>query len=81
MHRKGEETMPSNNSKYTEEFREQIAIRVLQTDQSATSLAEETGLNIYTKAYHPAKFDSYQEGKQLHMKINGMHINIFTEKG
>ena len=44
MHRKGEETMPSNNSKYTEEFREQIAIRVLQTSQSAISLAEEMGI-------------------------------------
>ena len=27
------------------------------------SWIEETGLNIYTKAYHPAKFDSYQGGK------------------
>ena len=46
MHRKGEKTMPSNNSKYTAEFREQIAVRILETGQSATSMAEEKGLRI-----------------------------------
>lgn len=40
--------MPSNNSKYTEEFREQIAIRILETGQSATSLAEEMGIDTNT---------------------------------
>lgn len=40
--------MPSNNSKYTEEFREQIAVRILQTGQSATSLAEEMGIDTNT---------------------------------
>ena len=29
------------------------------------------------KRYHPPKFDRYLGGKQLHMKINGLHINIF----
>jgi transposase-like protein len=48
MHRKGEEHMPSNNSKYSEEFREQIALRILQTGQSATSLAEEMGIDTNT---------------------------------
>ena len=37
--------MPSNNSKYTEEFREQIATRILETGQSATSMAEEMGID------------------------------------
>ncbi len=37
---------------------------------------EEVGLSSL-KNYHPPKFDSYLGGTQLHMKINGMHINIF----
>ena len=40
--------MPSNNSKYTDEFREQIALRILNTDQSATSMAEEMGIDTNT---------------------------------
>ena len=50
MHRKGEKTMPSNNSKYTEEFREQIATRSLETGQSATSMAEEMGIDLILSA-------------------------------
>jgi len=37
---------------------------------------EEVGLSEL-KNYHPPKFDSYLGGTQLHIKINGMHINIF----
>ena len=37
--------MPSNKSKYTEEFREQIATRILETGRSATSMAEEMGID------------------------------------
>jgi len=40
--------MPSNNSKYTDEFREQIALRILNTGQSATSMAEEMGIDTNT---------------------------------
>ena len=39
------------------------------------SWAQEYGLT--GKRYHGPKFDSYLGGKQFHMKINGMHINIF----
>lgn len=42
--------MPSNNSKYTEEFREQIATRSLETGQSATSMAEEMGIDLILSA-------------------------------
>ena len=40
--------MPSNNSKYTEEFREQIATHILETGKSATSMAEEMGIDTNT---------------------------------
>ncbi len=36
--------MPSNNSKNTEEFREQTAKMILETGKSATSTAEEMGI-------------------------------------
>ena len=39
------------------------------------SWAQEYGLT--GKRYHGPKFDSYLGGNQFHMKINGMHINIF----
>ena len=29
------------------------------------------------KKYHAPKYDSYMQGTQLHLKINGMHIIIF----
>lgn len=40
--------MPSNNSKYTEEMREQTAKFILETGKSATSVAEEMGIDINT---------------------------------
>lgn len=40
--------MPSNNSKYTEEFREQTAKMVIETGKSATSTAEEMGIDTNT---------------------------------
>ena len=40
--------MPGNNSKYTDEFREQIALRILNTGQSATSIAEEMVIDTNT---------------------------------
>jgi transposase InsO family protein len=38
--------MPSNNSKYTEEIRTQIAEYILESGKSATSVAEEMGIAI-----------------------------------
>ncbi len=40
--------MPSNYSKYTEEFREQTAKMILETGKSATSTAEEMGIDTNT---------------------------------
>lgn len=40
--------MPSNNSKYTEEMREQTARFILETGKSATSVAEEMGIDTNT---------------------------------
>ena len=40
--------MPSNNSKYTEEMREQTALLIIQSGRSATSLAEEMGIDTNT---------------------------------
>ena len=40
--------MPSNNSKYTQEMREQTAKLIIDSGRSATSFAEETGIDINT---------------------------------
>jgi len=40
--------MPSNNSKYTEEMREQTAKLIIESGKSATCFAEETGIDINT---------------------------------
>lgn len=40
--------MPSNNSKYSEEMREQTARYVLESGKSATSVAEEMGIDKNT---------------------------------
>lgn len=40
--------MPSNNSKYTEEMRNQTAKFVIETGKSATSMAEEMGIDTNT---------------------------------
>ena len=40
--------MPSNNAKYTEEMREQTAKFILETGKSATSVAEELGIDTNT---------------------------------
>ena len=42
------EHMPSNNSKYSEEMRERTAKFVLETGKSATSVAEEMGIDTNT---------------------------------
>ena len=40
--------MPSNNSKYTEEMRTQTAEFILRSGKSATSVAEEMGIDTNT---------------------------------
>ena len=40
--------MPSNNSKYTPEFREQTARHIIETGKSATSMAEELSIDVNT---------------------------------
>jgi transposase len=40
--------MPSNNSKYTSEMREQTARLIIEKGKSATSFAEEMGIDINT---------------------------------
>ena len=40
--------MPSNNSKYTEEFREQTVRFIFDSGKSATSVAEELGIDTNT---------------------------------
>jgi transposase len=37
--------MPSNNSKYTEEMRERTVLHILNSGKSATSVAEELGID------------------------------------
>ena len=40
--------MPSNNSKYSPEMREQTARFILESNRSATSVAEEMGIDTNT---------------------------------
>lgn len=40
--------MPSNNTKYTEEMRERTARHILESGKSATSVAEEMGIDKNT---------------------------------
>jgi transposase len=40
--------MPSNNSKYAPEFREQTARHIIETGKSATSVSEELGIDTNT---------------------------------
>ncbi len=45
--------MPSNNSKYSEEFREQKARHILENGKSATSMADEMGIDTNTVCKSP----------------------------
>jgi transposase-like protein len=40
--------MPSNNSKYSQEMREQTAKHIITSGKSATSVAEELGIDTNT---------------------------------
>ncbi len=55
--------MPSNNSKYSEELRTQRAEHILRSGKSATSVAEELGIDTNTvcrwvRDYRRAKIDT-----------------------
>lgn len=45
---KGIITMPSNNSKYSQEMREKTVKFILDSKKSATSVAEELGIDVNT---------------------------------
>jgi Transposase. len=40
--------MPSNNTKYSEEMRREISKLIIETGKSATSMAEEMGIDVNT---------------------------------
>ena len=48
MGRKGRKKMPSNNAKYTQEFREETARYVIESGKSSTSVVEEIGIDKNT---------------------------------
>lgn len=62
--------MPSNNSTYSEEMRTQTAEHILRSGKSATSVAEELGIDTNTvcrwgRDYRRSKgLPSYTEGKE-----------------
>ena len=66
--------MPSNNSKYTQEIREQTARYVLESGKSATSVAEEMGIGVETvckwvRTYRRShNMPSYAEEKGIQKK-------------
>lgn len=45
---KGRKTMPSNNSKYTDEMRERTVLHILNSGKSTTAVAEELGIDTNT---------------------------------
>ena len=63
--------MSSNNSKYTQEMREQTARHILETGKSATRMAEELGIDVNTvcrwvRDYRRAHgMPSYAEAKEI----------------
>lgn len=66
--------MPSNNSKYSQEMREQTAAYILESGKSAASIAEELGIDTNTvcrwvRDYRRKhKLPSYAEEKGLKPK-------------
>ena len=63
--------MPSNNSKYTPEFREETARYILESGRSSTSMAEEIGIDknmgcSWVRAYRRKNgLPSYAEEKGI----------------
>ncbi len=48
--------MPSNNSKYTQEMRDQTAEYILQSGESATSKAAELGMSALSRNCFTSKY-------------------------
>ena len=67
--------MPSNNSKYSEEMRERTATTILKSGRSATSMAEELGIDVNTvcrweREYRRKhKLPSYAESRGIKARI------------
>jgi len=63
--------MPSNNSKYTEEMRDRTVRHILTSGKSATSVAEELGIDVNTVCRWVREYrrknnlPSYQEEKGI----------------
>ncbi len=70
--------MPSNNAKYTQEFREETARYVIESGKSSTSVAEEIGIDkntvcTWVRAYRRKNgMPSYTENRAL----SGQHEEI-----
>ena len=69
--------MPSNNSKYTQEIREKTARYILENKKSATSVAEEMGIDTntvcrwvrdYIRKYNLAAFLNHMKIKTIRLK-------------
>ena len=66
--------MPSNNSKYSPEMREEVAKLIINTGKSATSFAEEMGIDVNTvcrwvREYRRShQMPSYAEAKGIKAK-------------
>ncbi len=80
--------MPSNNSKYTQEMREQTVRYILENGKSATSMAEEMGIDVNTvcrwvRDYRKAhNMPSYAEEKGIvrrEPKTEGELVNKIKE--
>ena len=71
--------MPSNNSKYTEEIRERTARHIVESGKSATSVAEEMGIDTntvcrwvrdYRRKHHLPSYAESKGIKQVATKID-----------
>ena len=71
--------MPSNNSKYTPEFREQTARHITETGKPATSMAEELNIDINTVCRWVRVFrkkyslPSWQEERSRKIGVRGLY--------
>ena len=67
--------MASNNTKYSEEMRNEISKIIIETGKSATSMAEEMGIDVNTvcrwvREYRRKhKMPSYAESKGIKTRI------------
>ena len=69
--------MPSNNRKYTEEMREQTARHIIESGKSATSMAEELGMDNNTVCRWVRE---YRKANNLPTYAQARGIKISTPK-